>query len=100
MSYNLKINVVNLLKFIGKKPLHWLIINFILSFCLAFIEIMVAIFLQIFLINLGLLNSDVKLFGISVPNFDMINAIFFLLIIGFLRFIFQTIAGHSNYYII
>ncbi|WP_397600989.1 ATP-binding cassette domain-containing protein [Silvanigrella sp.] len=100
MSYNLKINVVNLLKFIGKKPLHWLIINFILSFCLAFIEIMVAIFLQIFLINLGLLNSDVKLFGISVPNFDMINAIFFLLIIGFLRFIFQTIAGHSNYYIL
>lgn len=81
--------------FIGKKSVFWLSISFLFSIILSLIELLFALFLQLFLVTLGLLNIPIKILGYSLTDVGISFVIISLMTLGFIRFIAQLLCSHS-----
>lgn len=88
-----------ILSFLGKSTVIFLTIGFIASLCLGFIELMIALFIQVLLVSLGLIESgNIKFSGFEFSSVSIQNALVFLCVIGFCRFFFQMLSSQSASY--
>lgn len=85
-------------KFIGKKSSLSLFMCFLSSLFLGGLEIFIALFIQIFLLSLGLINNELSIFNFQLSKFSINYAIVILIFIGFFRFLFQFFAAHFATY--
>jgi ABC-type multidrug transport system fused ATPase/permease subunit len=87
---------INILIFIGRKSVFWLLIGLLSALAIGTIELLIAAFIQLFLQSLGIMNQAIKFLGHDLPKLQTIHVIIFLILIGFIRFIAQTISVQSG----
>ncbi len=85
----------NLFHFIGSKATLFVLINIIFSVGLSFIELSISVFIQAFLVSLGILKETIEIFGVQIPSLSLNSVIIFLIAIGFFRFLMQLITSQS-----
>ncbi|MGY3802532.1 ATP-binding cassette domain-containing protein [Pigmentibacter ruber] len=97
MKESIELNFKKLFHFLGKKTFFWLVVSFFSSIFLGFIELLIALFIQLFLKSLGFLSAELKIFGYVLPDISTIQVILFLLTIGFIRFLgnFTSLTANS-----
>ena len=83
--------IKEIIEFIGKKSLQWLVVSFFFALILSFIEILISLFIQLFLNSLGFSTLSVHFLGFEFPRFSISMVATFLVGIGFLRFVSQII---------
>lgn len=94
----LELKKINIFEFLGKQTLIYLMIGFFASLFLGFIELLIALFIQLFFVNLGLINEEIKFAGYILPKFSLELTLGFLFLIGFFRFFMQIISSQSANY--
>ncbi|RDB36920.1 MAG: ATP-binding cassette domain-containing protein [Spirobacillus cienkowskii] len=90
--------MLKFVKFIGKKASLSLFCCFLSSLFLGGLEIFIAFFIQIFLLSLGLINTELSLFNFQLSKFSINYAIAILILIGFFRFLYQFSVMHFSVY--
>ncbi len=90
----------NFLKFVGRKTCFSLFFCFLSSLFLGSLEICIALFIQVFLLSLGLININLSIFGFEFSGFSINNAILILILIGFFRFMLQFSSLHFSTYLL
>jgi ABC-type multidrug transport system fused ATPase/permease subunit len=92
-------NLKDFIYFIGFKVAFFVLLTIFLSVSLSLIELSIAVFIQAFLVTLGLINEKVEIFGLTIPNLGLDSIIIFLLFIGLFRFLIQLISSQSSIFI-
>ncbi len=93
---NSDLSFKSLLRFVGKKVAFSFLIGFIASLSLGFVELLISVFVQIFLVSLGYIQNNIHFLSFPIPMLSPVKVTLILLFIGLLRFIGQFLTSHSG----
>ena len=85
----------DLIHFVGRKAVIFILINIVFSIGLSFVELSVSVFIQAFLVSLGFINQKISILGMQIPALKIDVVILFLILIGFFRFLMQLVTQQS-----
>lgn len=89
-------NIKVLVSFFGIKSIILMLISMLSSVLLGLIEVAIAIVIQTFLVNLGIIESSITILGFHISKLSLSTIILLLVTIGSCRFLLQNIASHTS----